>query len=88
MESHNTEVQACSLTPEWSARHRVHAHRSFDLLSRPIGGSDDSCDLISWFFSRGCFASSLPVLLDVLSLVLCWDSDLLRHRLIKLAPAM
>ena len=30
-------------------------------LSRPIVGSDDSCDLVSWFFSWGYFALSRAI---------------------------
>jgi len=32
-------------------------------LSRPIVGSDNSCDLVSCFFSWGCFALSRPITL-------------------------
>ena len=30
-------------------------------VSRPIVGCDDSCDLVSWFFSWGCFAWSRAI---------------------------
>ena len=29
----------------------VEQKRELRMLSRPIVGSDDSCDLVSWFFS-------------------------------------
>jgi hypothetical protein len=33
----------------------------FGSVSRPIVGSDDSCDLVSWFSSSGCFALSRAI---------------------------
>jgi len=56
-------------------------------VSRPVGGSDDLYDLVSWLFSWGWLVclillteESQEELLDVLSLVFCCISDLLWHQ--------
>jgi len=45
----------------WRDMHIIVPFPLESTLSRPIVGCDDSCDLVSWFFSWGCFALSRAI---------------------------